>query len=351
MVLAARQFVLSAAVVMLLAGAVSAQGGVERVTSHGPSFRGFSAFAVNPRDAQVVYAGSGNGVFKSTDAGESWQAVNVGLTERYVFDLAIDQHRPATLYAATGDGVFKSQNGGGSWRKTSMPPGVEGRDAAVSLALHPRNPQVIYAGTDDRVYKSGDAGASWQKVLTARRVYAIVLDPKRPATVYAGSGGGVFKSTDAGRSWKARNVGLFPNETPDGHSLAEGFVHAIVVNSRHPQTLYLGSQRGVYKSTDGARTWRRIRSAGLGGVVSSLAIDPEKPQTLYAENKVPGLFKTTNGGRRWSRIGPPGSGSVHALTLDPTDPETIYAGMFDGAKASKSTDGGRTWSALAIPVP
>jgi photosystem II stability/assembly factor-like uncharacterized protein len=218
---------------------VSAQGGVERVTSHGPNFRGFSAFGVKPRDAQVVYAGSGNGVFKSTDAGERWQAVNVGLTERYVFDLAIDQHRPATLYAATDGGVFKSQNGGGSWRKTSMPD-VD----AVSLALHPRNPRVIYAGTDDAVYKSGDAGASWQKVRTARRVFTIVLDPKQPATVYAGSGGGVFKSTDAGRSWKARNVGLFPNETPDGHSLAEGFVSAIVVNSRHPQTLYLGSQRG-----------------------------------------------------------------------------------------------------------
>ena len=331
---------------------VSAQGGVERVTSHGPSFGGFSAFAVNPRDAQVVYAGSGNGVFKSTDAGERWQAVNVGLTERYVFDLAIDQHRPATLYAATDGGVFKSQDGGGSWRKTSMPPGVEGRDAVVSLALHPRNPRVIYAGTDDAVYKSGDAGASWQKVRTARRVFAIVLDPKQPATVYAGSGGGVFKSTDAGRSWRVRNVGLFPNETPDGHSLAEGFVSAIVVNSRHPQTLYLGSPRGVFKSTDRGRTWRRIRSAGLGGLVSSLAIDSEKPQTLYAGTyRVPGLFKSTNGGRSWSRIGPLGSGNVLALTLDPTDPETVYAGMPDGAEAFKSTDGGRTWSALAIPVP
>ena len=191
-----------------------------------------------------------------------------------------------------------------------------------------------------------------RKVKTARRVFAIVLDPKRPATVYAGSGGGVFKSTDAGRSWKARNVGLFPNETPDGHSLAEGFVSAIVVDSRQPQTLYLGSARGVFKSTDGARTWRRMGGAGLGGLVSSVAIDPEKPQTLYTgAHYVPGLFKTTNGGGRWSRIGPPGRGNVLALTVDPTAPETIYAGMHDGARAFKSTDAGRTWIPLAIPVP
>jgi photosystem II stability/assembly factor-like uncharacterized protein len=220
----------------------------------------------------------------------------------------------------------------------------------VSLALHPRNSQVIYAGTDDRVYKSGDAGATWRKVKTARRVFAIVLDPKRPATIYAGSGAGVFKSNDAGRSWKVRNVGLFPNETPDGHSLAEGFVSAMVVDARHPQTLYLGSARGVLKSTDGARTWQQIRVGGLRGLVSSLAIDPEK-QTLYTGGVyAPGLFKSTNGGR-WFSIGPPGGGNVLALTVDPTAPETIYAGMSDGARAFKSTDAGRTWVPLTIPVP
>jgi photosystem II stability/assembly factor-like uncharacterized protein len=343
-----------AALVATLAvcGVLAAQGGVQGGATHGPSPRGFSAFAINFRNPQIVYAGSGSGVFKSTNGGANWQAASAGLTESYVYDLAIDQHRPATLYAATEGGVFKSQDGGGRWRKTSMPPGVEGRDAVVSLALHPRNSQVIYAGTDDRVYKSGDAGATWRKVKTARRVFAIVLDPKRPATVYAGSGAGVFKSTDAGRSWRARNVGLCHNETPDGHSLAEGFVSAIVVDSRQPQTLYLGSARGVLKSTDGARTWQRIRIAGLRGLAGSLAIDPEKQHTLYTGGVyAPGLFKTTNGGGRWFHIGPPGGGNVLALTVDPTAPETIYAGMSDRARAFKSTDAGRTWKPLAIHVP
>ena len=185
-------------------------------------------------------------------------------------DLAIDQRNPDVLYAGTADyaaetsSVFKTTNSGRSWRPTSMPTA----STTIALALHPRNSRVVYAGTDNAVYKSGDAGASWRKVKTARRVYAIVLDPKQPATVYAGSGGGVFKSIDAGRSWKARNVALFPNETPDGHSLAEGFVSAIVVNSRHPQALYLGCYRGVFKSTDGARTWRPV-SPGFGGLQSA----------------------------------------------------------------------------------
>jgi photosystem II stability/assembly factor-like uncharacterized protein len=334
------------ALTVAVGGVFAAQGGVQSGAGHGPNSRGFSAFAINSRNPHIVYAGSGRGIFKSSDGGGSWRAVNVGLTDPYAFDLAIDQHHPATLYAATGSGVFKSTNAARSWRPTTMP-----SIATIALALHPRNPQVIYAGTDNGVYKSGDAGASWQKVKTARRVFTIVLDPKQPATVYAGSGGGVFKSTDAGRSWEARNVGLFPNETPDGHSLAEGFVSAIVVNSRHSQTLYLGCNRGVFKSTDGARTWRPV-SPGFGGLVGSLAIDPEKPQTLYTgTHQRPGLLKTTNGGRRWRATGPPGDGNVLALTVDPTDPETIYAGMFDGAKAFKSVDEGRSWSALSIPVP
>jgi photosystem II stability/assembly factor-like uncharacterized protein len=333
-------------------GVVSAPGAVQTSSGHGPNTRGFSAFAINPRNPQLVYAGSGSGVFKSTDGGASWQAVNAGLTERYVFDLAIDQRHPATLYAATQSGVFKSTNAGRTWQQTT---GLT-RIATVALALDPRNSRVVYAATDEGVYKSGDAGASWRKVTTdphAIRVFALALDPRQPATVYAGSGGGVFKSTDGGRTWKARNVGLFPGGKANGHDLAEGFVSAIVVNPRRPQTLYLGCARGVLKSTNGARTWRRVHT-GLSNSfshVASLAIDSENPQTLHTGTySAPGLFRTANGGRSWRAMGPPGKRYVSALALDPADPETVYVGMFDGGKAFKSTDGGRTWSALTIPV-
>ena len=113
-------------------GVFSAQGGVTSGAGHGPNSQGFSAFAINSRNPQIVYAGSGRGVFKSSDGGGSWQAVNVGLTGRYIFDLAIDQHQPATLYAATGTGVFKSTNAGRSWRATSSPRVRYGRPRASS---------------------------------------------------------------------------------------------------------------------------------------------------------------------------------------------------------------------------
>jgi photosystem II stability/assembly factor-like uncharacterized protein len=335
-------------------GVFSAQGGVTSGAGHGPNSRGFSAFAINSRNPQIVYAGSGRGVFKSSDGGGSWHAVNVGLTGRYIFDLAIDQHQPATLYAATGTGVFKSTNAGRSWRATSSP-----RVPTVAVALHPRNAQVLYATTDDGVIKSVDAGKSWRAVLSERgavRVFAIAIDPKRPTTVYAGAGGGVFKTTDGGRSWRALRRGLSPITQ---NNLAEGYIGALALNPRHPQTLYAGAEDGVFKTTDGAQNWQAVnkglspsRPAGSFYHVGSMAIDPREPTTLYVGTySAPGLFKTTNGGRSWSAIGPAGQGYVLALALDPTDADTIYAGMFAGAKAFKSTDGGRTWSALTISAP
>ena len=349
-----RRFAVAVAVVIAstaASGALSAPRDIHDSAGHGPSKRGLSAFAINPQNPEVVYAGSGNGVFKSTDGGVNWQAVNAGLTERYVFDLGIDQRHPAVLYAATSSGVFKSTNAARSWRRTR---GLTTIDT-VSLALHPRDSRVVYAATDEGVYKSIDAGASWRKTTTdpnAVRVFTVALDPRHPATVYAGSGGGVFKSTDAGRSWEARNVGLFANETPDEHSLVEGNVSGIVVNPRRPRSLFLGYARGVLKSTDGASTWRPVNTGLSKRFVGSLAIDPEQPQTLYTGTySSPGLYKTTDGGRHWSAIGPPGKGNVLALAIDPTRPATVYVGMFDGAEAYKSTDGGRTWSVLSIPVP
>ena len=347
------------AMCIALGGVLSAHGAIQRSSSHTPDDGGFSAFAINPQNPQIVYAGSASGVYNSTDAGRRWRAMNSGLIDPYVADLAIDQRNPDVLYAATANyaagtssGVFKSMNAGRTWRQMSS---TDNDNDVVALALHPRNSRVVYAGKDDGVYKSSDAGTSWRKVKRVRRVFAIALDPQQPATVYAGSGGGVFKSTDAGRSWQKRNVGLLPNETANENQLAEGFVFAVVVDPRRPQTLYLGCVKGIFKSTDGARTWRGV-NAGLDplngpfGYAQSLAIDPNDTQTLYAGTAAPGLVKTTNGGRRWNATGLPVEGPVLALALEPTNSKTVYVGMPRGGKAFKSMDGGRTWSALSIPV-
>jgi len=120
------------------------------------------ALAIDPETPTTLYAGTGcSGVFKSLDGGDSWSAVNTGLTSTFVTALAINPTTPATLYAgATGGGVFRSLNGGGSWSavNTGLPP-----DRSVdALAINPTTPTTVYAGTQSGVFRSLNGGDSWQ---------------------------------------------------------------------------------------------------------------------------------------------------------------------------------------------
>jgi photosystem II stability/assembly factor-like uncharacterized protein len=331
--------------------ASSAHVAAAGTNSHGPGTRGYSAFAINPESPRIIYVGTGFGILKSGDAGRTWRQANDGLADRYVMDLVISRSAPEIVYAATRAGVFKSTTSGARWRDLGL-------TSVTALAVDPREANTIYAARDDGVYKRAHGARSWQRVMRGRRVFAVAIDPTRPETIYAGAGNGVFKSTNGGRRWQAMNRGLFPRETQQqrGHRLAEGFVLAFAINPRRPQVIYLGSNYGVFKSTNAARSWRSanagIRGHGKFRSVGSLVVDPLNPTTLYAGHSVQGgVSKTSNGGRTWSAAAKlPRSGYPLALAIDPRNPRTVYAGTTrsGGGEAYKSTDGGRTWRQLPL---
>jgi photosystem II stability/assembly factor-like uncharacterized protein len=345
---------------MALAVAASSAQVPASTQSHSPGARGYSAFAIDPQNPRILYVGAGFGILKSSNGGETWHAANEDLRDHFVMDLVISQSTPTTLYAATPAGVFKSTNGANQWTQAS-------ELVLAGQAVHPRNPNIVYGANGDiskrgGIFNSSDGGRSWRKLAAQPRVFAVAIDPKHPSTVYAGAGSGVFKSTDSGRTWRTVNRGLFPSETKHEreHRLAEGFILAFAMNPRRPQTLYVATNYGVYKSTNAARTWRWA-SRGIPGngkfrLVGSIAIDPHYPQTLYAGTFSSGprqigggVFKSTNGGRSWKAAGAlPRPGYVLALALDPQSPRTIYAGTTrsGGGEAYKSTDGGRNWRQL-----
>jgi photosystem II stability/assembly factor-like uncharacterized protein len=126
-------------------------------TSIGPYGEGVIAFvlALDPTTPTTLYAGTyGGGVFKSTDGGTSWSAVNTGLTSPTVQALALDPTTPTTLYAGTWGGVFKSTDGGGSWSSASTGLTCGGFPCGVSaLALDPQTPTTVYAGTSGGVFR------------------------------------------------------------------------------------------------------------------------------------------------------------------------------------------------------
>ena len=129
-------------------------------------------------------------MFKSTNGGAVWSAVNTGLTDTNVHALAIDPATPSTLYAGTvwGSGVFKSTNGGAAWSAVNT--GLTDTDV-FALAIDPATPSTLYAGTSGGVFKSTNGGAAWSAVntgLTATIVHALAIDPATPSTLYAGTG-------------------------------------------------------------------------------------------------------------------------------------------------------------------
>ena len=243
----------------------------------------------------------------------------------------------ALLVAAAAGliGYFGFSNGGGSARSevardgSSVAPrapsqpaglqparGIEGGSISA-LAVDP-NDNVFAATLRAGAFKSANGGRTWEPLTIGRdanRVDSLAIAPGVPQTVYVGSGGGVFKTTDGGATWKGANGGLFGKKTTVAETTAD-------------------------------RTHRMLE-----GYVYSLVVDPGDSKTVYAGTWSRGLLKTTNGGASWQRLAP---GWVGALVLDPNDPDTIYVGAVGSATAtaesgvSKSTDGGRTWQPAGL---
>ena len=245
--------------------------------------------------------------------------------------------------------------------------------SSPAVALDPRHPATIYAGIgggvdgEGGVSKSLDGGHSWRPMvagLTAARVSALALDPAGDGTAYAAvDGRGVFKRVNGG--WRAATKGLTRES-----------VHAVAVDPQDPATVYAGTGAGVFKSTNGAASWRVSFTPWDDFTrVSAVAVDPQDGATVYAHTvndaTVPGdlVVKSTNRGHTWPataqvqaverpkvRRGVVGrlSGSVRLggdgfliqevraapLAIAPLDPEVVYAG---GLGVFKSVDGGITW--------
>ena len=289
-----------------------------------------SVLAVDPKTPTTIYAGTnGAGVFKSTDGGTGWRSTSAGLSKLEVEALVIDPQTPTTVYAGTKvrvdvrglpfeedpSGVFKSTDGGVSWVaiNTGLPVGKH----VLALAINPQSPTTVYASlsqkpdrlswplptsTGDGVYKTTNGGNTWNRVGQSSNIYVVLaVDPRTPDIIYAsgftfvplqepGSTGslGVFKSVDGGRSWRLINTGL-----------TNLHANVVAVDPKIPTTVYLGTREyafevlpepgqahgGVFKSTDGGNTWQAINAGLTDFSILALVIDPKTPSTIYATTR------------------------------------------------------------------
>jgi len=324
-----------------------------------PSFANVWSLVIDPANPDTIYAGeTSKGVYKSVDGGATWVASSTGFTTGAIIQilaLAIDPTNAQTLYAvantSTGGGLYKSTNGGASWTQAfSDNSSVIGVQA---VAVDPSNSANLYLGTFSQgVKKSVNGGASFAAATTGLPkvgVNALAVNPASPATVFAGTQDGVFASVNAAGSWAAAS-----------HGLSLVTVTAVAADPSTPTTVYAATKySGLWKTVDGGDSWQAI-NGGIGTTgnlacnvpwYTSLAIDLTSPSTLYAGSQCTldaQVYKSTNGGANWTATatGIPSFLAVSSLAVDPLAPATVYAGLATSG-LYRSIDGGAHWSTVA----
>lgn len=295
------------------------------------SSNSIGALAVAPSNSNVIYAGTGesdirgdvitgDGVFKSTDGGKTWQYC--GLHDTHTISaILVDPRNPNVVYASSmghvfepnaARGVFKSVDGGKTWRKVLF---VDDKTGAIDLAMAPRDANVIYA-------------AMWQAYRTPWRLSS------------GGSGSGLYKSADGGAHWTnlTGNAGF-----PRGVLGRIG----VAVAASDPRIVYATVQAkhgGVFRSGDGGAHWARVNRdwelRQRAFYYMSVFVDPTNANTVYVP-EVEALWASRDGGKTFSRLFTP-HGDNHIVWINPHDPRILLEGNDGGATVS--TDGGATWS-------
>lgn len=239
----------------------------------------------------VWYAGTVDGVFKSTTRGVDWQAANTGLEARDISALAVHPKNAAVIFAGTwGKGVYRSVNAGADWQpvwQSGMNPLINDIVIAADGS--------VWIATEHGLYVSGDNGANWRHAFTYGKIYTVAVHPQKPARVYIGARwNGNFRSDDAGGTWQPINKGVYST----GQEIA-GAQAFCFLSSGSGHMLMSTDYTNLYKSADGGDVWERS-TPFFSESVLKLAVS-ENGKKMWALTKSGELFLSENEGQSWER--------------------------------------------------
>ncbi len=316
------------------------------------------SIAPHPTNPNIVYlASASGGIWKTTNAGESWSPLTDQLSVLNHGCVAVDPTNPEVVYAGTGeyttysagDGVFRSTDGGTTWERIATVTQVG--STCSRIAVDPLNPQRLHVAGNYGYCRSLDGGQTWEPRL-ASPASDLAVDPFNPSTIYvARHGDAVYRSTNGGTTFSKLANGWPTND-----------VRRIVLTlcRAQPNVLYAAAVnnnnglRGFYKTTDGGNTWvQKTNTPNFptpqGWYDVFVGVDPNNPNTVYAGGVFPtyavaGVIKSTDGGDSWTDISFDAYGNqVHpdqqAIAFGPGG--VLWVGNDGGVW--KSLDGGARW--------
>lgn len=306
------------------------------------------SIALHPTNANILYVATNDAVYKSRDGGGTWERFP-SFSARRVTTLAIDPLLPATIYAGTmGDAVYKSPDGGQHWLPHNV--GLKEHVSFVNqFVFHPALSEKIYIATTVGAFYTKDAGREWEERMNGMKevhiVTAIAINPKDPSILFAGTTGGVYRSGDGAMTWKKINNGLIP-ESELMASMALG-VNAIEIDRTNPDVVYAGTTKGLFRTANKGEQWERIGQSLPDAFVSSILLHPREPSQLYIGGPG-GVWKSSDSGKTWLALNQGiATLNMRALAMDQKNPQILYAGT-NGSGLYRSTDAGAAW--MAVPL-
>lgn len=344
----------------------------------GPHRGGRTVGAVGvPQQPNVFYIGVNHGgVWKTTDFGRTWKPIFDDQPTGSIGDVGVAPSNPNVLYVASGeglqrpdlsvgDGMYKSTDAGKTWQHIGLREGLQ----IGGIDIDPKNENRVFAAvlghpygpnTERGVYRTTDGGKTWQRVLYKDEntgAVQVTIDPSNPNTVYAtlwaarqgpwengawqGPESGFYKSTDGGNTWQKQTKGL--------PTFAEGLGRiGFCIAPSNPKRLYAtvdAPKGGIYRSDDGGESWTLMnpdaRLWGRGSDFAEVKVDPKNADIVYSANVV--CWKSTDGGKTWTAFrGAPGGDDYHRIWINPDNSNIILLASDQGAIIT--VNGGETFS-------
>jgi len=328
-----------------------------------------------PHDPSTIYlATASGGIWKSTNKGTTWTPVFENQPVSTFGDLEIAPSNSDIIWAGTGgqnnrqstswgNGVYRSSDGGDTWEHV----GLDQTRHIGEIAVHPTNPDVAYvaalgnlwAPSDARgIYKTTDGGRTWDRVLFVDEftgVIEMVMDPADPNTLFAatyqrlrrawgfnggGPGSGIYRTTDGGATWTELTNGL-PEGDKGRIGLAIAQTNGLILNA----TIEHGSESGVYRTEDAGETWQQVNSLNPRPMYySHIYIDPTNADRIYI--LATSFYKSEDGGQTFETLPTRPTYDVgvhsdfHDLWIDPNNPNHFY--LVGDAGLHESWDMGQT---------
>ena len=305
---------------------------------------------LHPQIPDIIYVATNDYIYKTRDGGQTWANLSQGMSHSRVIAMAVDPVYPATVYAGTkGDAVYKSHDGGQRW--ASMRNGLD--DTTITSVVNqflfdPADAQHIFIATTMGVFETKNGGEQWTKKMEGMKevlmVVTLGMDPTRPSILYAGTSGGVYKSIDQAGHWEKVNNGLVPPDTVKTSRALN--VTAILVDPYEPDTVYAATLAGMYKTTDGAKSWKRIGESLADQMIVTMVLDRTRRGVIYITGR-DGLHRSDDGGAAWKVINKGlATTNVRAIAQSDIDPKVFYVGT-NGSGLYRSQDAGETWEPMS----